>query len=131
MQRAKPHLRMLAPHIPSMTTDLIPQPAHSDTEEMSPKWEVYRFELVFLNSKENRWQLFQELPQLQDVRPKAQGVYGRQIYLMLRNVRSFFLKALNVENLSTVFRYDSAPEGQTALSLNGLKKSLEFLGGND
>ena len=54
------------------------------------RWEVYRFELVFFNSRENRWQLFQESSK--ELRPPTgpQGFYRRQIYSMLRDTRAVF-----------------------------------------
>ncbi len=56
--------------------------------EPPTKWEVYRFELVFFNSNENRWQLFQEHSSgSTSSRQWLAGFYRIHIEAMLRSVR--------------------------------------------
>lgn len=54
------------------------------------QWELYRIELVFFNSRDNRWQLFQETTSPPDNVRSPQGFYRRQIYSMLKDMRQVF-----------------------------------------
>jgi len=60
------------------------------------RWNIYRFELVFFNSKENRWQLFQELLNThENIGINQEGIYRQHIYAMLSTLREVFIDKIN------------------------------------
>ena len=80
------------------------------------RWEVYRFELVFFNSRENRWQLFQESTNQLTQPTGPQGFYRRQIYSMLKDMRDVFRRKFK----DTIFACASPANPSVTVDLTGL-----------
>jgi hypothetical protein len=107
------------------------------------KWEAYRFELVFFNSQENRWQLFQELSKSQEFQAALQdevthkgltdekskvtagGLYRQQIHSLLKGTRAFFNEIFDFKNGRNVFACSPVQQSaEISIDLEDLRSGL-------